>query len=189
MNEVKFNWSRVKWLYTSERMVIAWNIQPTTMIGYHRGVTSTIFGVYNVYNVNNIVDKWYRPQYNNMTFLCVWKLDVQWQGLGKAPELLQFTDRCLYTRRLSRKEAFTHRNFYTPILHTNMFLHSAAFTHRRLYTQTLLHKDAFAQKLLHRETFAQNSFTQRSFPPPNQKQANMHLSLDCLFVSCRFPSR
>ena len=64
-----------------------------------------------------------------------------------------------FTQKLLRKEAFTHRGFYTQTP-----LHTDAFTHRRFYTQTLLHRDPFThtsfytQKLLHTETFTHRSF-------------------------------
>ena len=63
-----------------------------------------------------------------------------------------------------RRNAFTHRRFYTQTL-----LHTKAFTHRRFYTQTLLHADtfytrthAFTHKRFYTHTLSNtNAFTHR----------------------------
>ena len=99
-----------------------------------------------------------------------------------------FSDRSFFSQRLSRKEVFTHRSSYTPMLYAKMLctaqhcrcpLHTEAFTHRRSHTHT--------QKLLHRETCAQTASTRRSFlSPPPKNQANRYLSLD-LFRFLSFP--
>ena len=56
--------------------------------------------------------------------------------------------------RLLRKEAFTHRRFYTPMLCTKMFLHALIKAHRRFYTQNLF----YTEKPLRRTVFTQRSF-------------------------------
>ena len=165
------------------------------MIRYHRGVTSTIFGVCNVYNVTNIVVKWYRPQYNNMIF-CV---SENWMYSDKVLEKPQN----FYRQMPLHTEAFTQRSFYTQkLLHTDAS-HKYVFAQRGIYAQTPVYTDAFTQKrfhtqkLLHRETFAQNSFTQKplqrnllSFPFQVMSANGWHWDIQIstyLGLSFRFP--
>ena len=70
-----------------------------------------------------------------------------------------------FTHRLLRKEVFTHRRFYTPMLCTKMFLHALRKAHRRF-----LHTEPF----LHWETFVQNSFyTKKLFRRKTLTQKNL----------------
>ena len=60
-----------------------------------------------------------------------------------------------FTHRLLRKEVFTHRRFYTPMLCTKMFLHALRKAHRRFYTQNLF----YTEKPLCRTVFTQRNFS------------------------------
>ena len=69
-----------------------------------------------------------------------------------------FSDRSFFSQRLSRKEVFTHRSSYTPMLYAKMLctaqhcrcpLHTEAFTHRRSHTHT--HKSFYTEKLVHKQ--------------------------------------
>ena len=71
-----------------------------------------------------------------------------------------FTHIRLYKQRLSHKEAFTLRNFYTP-------MHQDACAQRSIYAQAPLHTDAFTHRSFYTEkSLHRTAFTQRSFPLP-----------------------